>query len=294
MKISIVTWDCNFRENLHTIDSFCNQDYPKDEFEFIWVDFYSSNDHVREEIKKYSNAKLLTLNNPRDTKWHLGKCLNAGVEKCSGEILIIPDGDILVEPNLLKFIETQLNKNPKIVLYLQRYDEPKETSSKSSFSIEHLKKYSELSAPMNYGGCMSTFKKNFGLVKGYETHCAFTGPGASGRELYTRFHNAGLTISWAEEKFVYHPWHHSSGSTKHNLKETLTSARKNHPWILPHAGLEQSWIIQQRSLLKEKTTSEDNCNKYLSNIPKLKLSYYKLLSSFDSCLKNLSELLKIT
>ena len=35
-------------------------------------------------------------------KWHLGKCLNAAILESKGDLIVIPDGDIVVEENFLE------------------------------------------------------------------------------------------------------------------------------------------------------------------------------------------------
>ena len=40
MKISVVMIDGNFRENLFGADYFTRQDFPEDQYEVLWVDYY--------------------------------------------------------------------------------------------------------------------------------------------------------------------------------------------------------------------------------------------------------------
>ena len=62
MKISVVTWDASFRESFHTVDSFGQQNFPKNSYEFIWVDYYDNkNPILLNTINKYSNFRLLNL-----------------------------------------------------------------------------------------------------------------------------------------------------------------------------------------------------------------------------------------
>ena len=119
-KISVITWDGNFREKTHTIDSFCNPN-QKIQCEFIWVDYYSSNEIIKKSLSKYKNARLICLNNNSNTMWHLGKCVNIGAEEAKSDILVIADGDIVTEEELLENIIEQHKKNPELLLYHRRF-----------------------------------------------------------------------------------------------------------------------------------------------------------------------------
>ena len=187
MKISVITWDANFRENTHIIDFFVNQDFPECDFEVIWVDFYDSNDLAREKIAIYPNVRILTMQHAANIPWHLGKCVNAGVKSSSGELLIIPDGDIAVEQNFLTYVWQTHQEYRDLVLYFRRYDEPQQASCHlSCTSISYLKQQVKLNNPTNFAGCLSLGRRSFERIRGYETHDAFAGPGVNGRETYVR------------------------------------------------------------------------------------------------------------
>ena len=278
MKVSVIAWDGNIREYLHTIDFFAQQDFPQKEYEFIWVDFYNSNDNVRTEINKYKNFRLLTLNNPDNLQLHLGKCINEGVKQSKGETIVIPDGDICVENDLLSYIWKEHKKNKDQVIYFRRYDEKEKFScNKSRTEIEYLKEHCILQNPTNYAGCVSLSKKNFELIDGYETHDVFAGPGMNGKETYIRLRNAGLNIRWSKEKNIYHPWHPNTSlsSIKDIERKALKFAQVDFPWIIPYSGIKQSWISHCRELNLEFRANLIKCNEYLLNTPKIDMDYYR-------------------
>lgn len=276
MKISVITWDCNFREHLHTIRFFCEQNFDKNEYEFIWVDFYNSNDLVRKEIEKYSNAKLITLNNPEDTQWHLGKCINAGVKEAKGDLLIIPDGDIVVENDFLNYISNCCDEK-RLVSFFRRYDETQETSSSESrTNIEYLEKHTKLFNATNYAGCYSIRKEDFLSINGYEENGAFAGPGMNAMELYIRMRSAGYKIQWLDKK-IFHPWHENTGlsSIEMKKKELLALAKQHFPWIQPYSGLKQSWITFQREKLLISKADIVDSEKLLEKMPNINLEEFE-------------------
>jgi len=275
--ISVITWDANFRESLHTVDFFANQDIGVDQYEFIWVDFYNSNDNVREKISQHKNFRLIELGHGNEEQWHLGKCINAGVADAGGDLLVIPDGDIAVEEDFLSRVYRNHKDLEDIVIYHKRYDEPKQHSCEESRrSIEYLKTHTNLYNPTNYAGCLTISKNSLLAVNGYETHPAFAGPGINGIETYIRFRNAGYFIKWEPNLRIYHPWHPSSGSAGHNELELLREAKASYPWINPYAGLEQSWITHRRELLGEICADEAGCDQLLAEMPTLESIHNKI------------------
>ena len=286
IKISVITWDASFREHFHTVDFFGRQRYPKEKFEFIWVDFHKNdNPLLLEKISQYSNARILNLNNNRSEKWHLGKCINEGVRQSSGELLVIPDGDIAVDEDFLSYVWDQHQASDDLVMYFRRYDE-QETDKNSREDVASLKKVCKLSHPLNYGGCLTIRKEHFETIKGYETHPVFAGPGMNGMETYTRLRNAGLCIKWAKGKNIYHPWHTNtlgsgiSLAYKHEIK-CLRWAKAVFPWINP-GHFEQSWIVFCRERNLTYQANYDECNVLLKNIPDIDMDSYAKVEEFFS------------
>jgi hypothetical protein len=280
MKISVITWDADFRENTHTIDCFCQQDFPEGDFEFIWVDFFDSNNLVREKIGRYPHATLLPLKNLQDTPWHIGKCINTGVMSSSGKVLVICDGDIMVGRDFLSYVWQSHQNYEDLVVYFRRYDELEEDRvNQGSPTISYLKKKTQLMNPTNYGGCMTLKRKNFEIIRGYETHSAFSGPGCQSLETYTRLLNAGMAIQWARGKKIYHPWHANSGLPGHADGKALKFAQLDYPWIIPYAGIEQSWIVHCRKLSEDFIANTVACEKHLKEMPLIDLNYYSKFCS---------------
>lgn len=269
MKVSIITWDASFRESFHIIRFFNKQENSPVEYEFIWIDYYTPTQALENKIKGLKNFKAIGLGHNSDEKWHLGKCINAGVKHSTGDLLIIPDGDIVVEADFINYCLKEHSKIDSMALYFRRYDEPKEFSSANSQTdIEHLKQHSKITNPTNYAGCLTLKRSVFDAIGGYETHKAFSGPGMNGLDTYIRLRNMGVCIKWADYK-IYHPCHQSTGS---NLEDNvsnkiLRSLTSEFPWIKPYGGIAQSWIILMREFNLESKASEKKCDLYLKSLP---------------------------
>jgi hypothetical protein len=287
MKISVIAWDASFREKLHTIDSFCKQDYPTTDFEFIWVDFYDNNNpELLKKIDTYLNATLLNLKNSKDVTWHLGKCINAGVKAAKGDILVFPDGDIIVYKDHLKTIDKELTNQKDLVVYFRRWDELNDTHSIESYNETYLEQHTKLLNATNYAGCFALHRSAFQTINGYEESEVFAGPGANGKETYLRLRNAGFAIKWHDKK-IYHPWHTSTGSSDKKTDE-LIKISNYHNWLNPYCGIKQSWVLKNRELdvtFKANQGIIENYMKHVPNIDRLRIKQSKDTSKIKSVIK---------
>lgn len=291
MKVSIITWDANFRENLHTIDAFAQQKFDDSAYEFIWVDYYESNDAVRQKIDEYKNCKLVTLGYSSDEEWHLGKCVNAGVKESCGDVLIIPDGDILVDYDFIKNAFEWHEGRIDSISYYRRYDEPEKPALQAAgMNISDIARRTKLINPLNYAGCFSLNRRLFSELEGYEEHDIFSGPGMNAREFYIRARNSGASIRWGEGK-LYHPWHESTGVSSIEKKERmiLKRLRDSYPWLSPYSGVAQSWVAHCREMNLDVTANAIQVDEYLSHTPEINLDN---VETIDDITSKRNELLK--
>jgi hypothetical protein len=226
VRISVVMVDGAFRGKFHLIDYLENQTLPRDRYELIWVEYYSS---VREELASKKGVHIITLNMPDESRYHSSYCFNEGIRQSSGEILVIPDADVVVGPHFLETIAVEHEKHDEMVMYVPRWDEPEERH-RDEVSLEYLQKVCVFRNPFNYGSCLTVHKDWLLVINGYEQHEAFAGGlHANGLDLYTRFKNLGLAIKWHPTERIYHPWH----------PRTMVSG-ESYQW--------QSKIIERRAL----------------------------------------------
>ena len=186
--------DGQFREHTYGAEYFSKQDLPNEEYEVIWVEFYSK---VPESVRAQKKVKVITLNNPEERMYHSSWCFNKGIAEAKGDLIVIPDADQIVEANFLSSLLKIHSPYDRLVVYPYRYDEVKQGDLKS-LEIGELKQKCKLKNSLNYGGCLSVRKKWLLEINGYENHKIFeSGFHANGLDVYTRFKNLGLAIMWA-------------------------------------------------------------------------------------------------
>jgi len=272
LNISVITWDGNFRESFHTVDFFREQLFPQEEYEFIWVEYYSDvNPQLKERISLFKNARIICLGGKGE--WHAGKCLNEGIKQSRGKILVICDGDIAVEPDFLDTVWGAHNPINNLVLYFRRWDEP-ENGHELPIRLDHLQRICQLWNPTNYGGCVTIRRECIDYVHGYEEHPIFGGAGIISKELSTRLRNAGFPIMWHPTEKLYHPWHASTLRGTHKIKRN-----------------QQSWVIRCRDFSVDYVASIEQAGLYLDSFtPKIE----DLKSSIWSLWKKMKRLLRKT
>lgn len=204
MRISVIMIDGQFRENTFGAEYFSCQDFPKEEYEVIWVEFYS---RVPESVTANPSVKVITLNNPETVTYHSSYCFNAGIAAAKGELIVIPDADQIVKPDFLSTIYRLHEAYDRLVIYPYRYDEINQGVLKD-YTFEELDRKCMLKNPLNYGGCLTVRKKWLLEINGYEQHKILSsGFHANGSDMYTRFKNLGLAVMWTHDTKLYHPWH---------------------------------------------------------------------------------------
>lgn len=228
--------DGSFREGFHAIPAFTAQDMPRDDFEVIWVEYY---DRVDPAIAA-TDARVITLG--RQGEYHSSYCFNAGIEAARGELILIPDGDLVAKPHFLSSMWRLHRENPKLVTYNYRYNEPKDVH-RDDIDIAHLERTGVLTHPSNWGGCLGVRRHWLLEVNGYEMHPLFgTGDHGNDFDMYVRLKNLGLHVCWPPEPVLYHPWHPGTlaFAYTHRLQAMLTQDRAHRLTWLAYRGMDPS------------------------------------------------------
>lgn len=207
-RISVIMVDGRFREQFHAVDFFCDQTLPPDDYELIWVEYYDQVDpQLSTNIAKYPNARVVTLN--QTGNYHPSQCFNRGITEARGDLIVVPDADIVVERDFLAALLAEHEANERLVMYNYRYEELEgDHVPGRSATLEHLRPVCVLTNPNNFGTCLSVRKRWLLAINGYDLHPVFhTNFHANGRDVYMRLKNLGLQVMWHPALKCYHPWH---------------------------------------------------------------------------------------
>ena len=216
MDISVIMVDGGFREQIDGAKYFSDQDFPENRFEVFWIEYF---DKAHPELAGYPSVRTITLG--RTGTYHSSHCFNRGILEASGEILVIPDADVMVERSFLSTVYEEHRGDPELVLYFHRLCQSRDAHKALDRTLDTVKATSaiRLYGIENHGGCLSVRKKWLLEIDGYETHEAFAGGNhANGKDVYTRLKNLGLRIKWHPRRFLYHPWHPGTSGEGHDRK----------------------------------------------------------------------------
>ncbi len=238
-RISVIMVDGSFRESFHSIDFFADQSLPPHDYELIWVEYYDKvHPELAAKIAQHPNFRYITLN--RDGLYHSSYCFNRGILESRAELLVIPDADVVVEPDFLEQVWQSHQSNDRLAMYLYRYNEEK-NDHQDKVDLDHLRQVCQQMNPQNYGGCLTVRKTWLLEINGYEQHPIFeTAFHANGYDIYSRLKALGLHVMWHPTVKMYHPWHPNTShpSPHYELQQVITGYRARKLITLACEGLD--------------------------------------------------------
>lgn len=238
MMISVIMVDGGFRERYHAIDAFTSQTLGPDHYEMLWVEHFSSvSSALLEKVDVAPNARVIQLG--RVDEYHASRCFNVGIREAKGEVIVIPDADVMVERDFLDVLWRDHQENHHRVQYFYRFDEPKSASSGAA-DLKHLKAVCELRNATNFGGCLSVRKKWLEEINGYDEHPVFGGHfHANAYDVNTRLKALGLDVRWSPDRMLYHPYHPFTAvsSSNYQTQHRVIEHRATRRVTLPGEGL---------------------------------------------------------
>ena len=165
-KISIVMVDGSFRERYESIDFMAGQDMPTEDFELIWVEYY---DTIALDLQRRIDARpgFRAVALGRTGTYHSSYCFNHGIAEARGELVVIPDADVIAEPDFLQNVWRDHQASDRLVTYYHRHNEPKDKHT-DTIELDHLRAVCELTNPSNHGACLSVRRHWLDEINGYE------------------------------------------------------------------------------------------------------------------------------
>jgi hypothetical protein len=244
---SIVLWDCAFREFFHTLDSLATQTVDRNSYEVLVVEQRSkdlSESRIHElglrslqdrakELESRVNLRVIYLEQPVTTPYHLGRAVNAGLAECEGDIISVMDGDLLLPQHFLASLSNFHSTSPGSVANLfRRMAErpagvPKSDWTNQDFEFERvLEECADRndgipSTVSNKGPLISAERGIWEVVGGYDEHLIWsTGLSRLGQDVNTRMEVCtNRPSSTLDDCFAVHPWH-PMGFTRSSLRSS--------------------------------------------------------------------------
>jgi hypothetical protein len=194
--------DGGFRESFLPLESWRSQRLARDQYEIVWVEY---TDRVASPVAAMDDVRSFALG-LHDEPQVLARAYNEGIRRARGEVVVLPDADVVCEADLLETVLAEIRGDPEMVLYVLRLDQPRQHARRDG-DIEHLRATCSIRHTFNYGGCTAVARKWLVRMNGYEQLPFFAGYPYNGGDNYVRFKNMGLKIRWHPTQRVYHPWH---------------------------------------------------------------------------------------
>lgn len=252
MKISVVMVDGGFREYFHIINSLHSQTFPKEDYEVLWVEFYSE---VNANLKGKDGVKIITLGNLSNVEYHSSYCFNEGIRQSRGEVLVIPDADVMVEPTFLETVWKEHQTCNRLAMYFHRLNEPEDLHDiNKSYNLDYIKNLTRVTTTSNYGGCLTVRRKWLMEINGYEQHGIFgSGAHANGYDVNTRLKNLGLHIMWHPVERLYHPWHPGTetDSFRYKLQHLMVEYKASNLMTKTFQGIDSSMDSELPKILQQ-------------------------------------------
>jgi hypothetical protein len=231
-KVTIILLDWSCRESFHSLDYLGDQTVARDEYEIVWIEYYSRKASEIEgklnECKRLGMPpvvdKWIIMGMPEDVYYHKHLMYNIGMLASEGEIVVFCDSDAIFSPTFVESIERAFEEDRNIVLHV---DEVRNTDRRyypfNYPSIEQLMEKGCINwrsgkttglldkedplHTLNYGACMCALREDLIAIGGADEHIDYLGHICGPYELTFRLVNAGKREVWHQEEFLYHAWH---------------------------------------------------------------------------------------
>ena len=126
--VSIILLDWSCRESFHSLYYLNEQTALRDNYEIIWIEYYSRHSpEIEEKLREYERLgkpsvvdKWIVMEMPENVYYHKHLMYNMGIVASQGRIVTFMDSDAIVRPAFVKAIIKSFEKESNIVLHMDQ------------------------------------------------------------------------------------------------------------------------------------------------------------------------------
>ena len=222
-RLSLILLDWSVRESFHLLHYLRSQSVDRDQFEVIFIEFYS---RVAEPLKQFADEldSWVLLEMPESCIYHKHLMYNCGLAFAHGDIVVLCDSDAMVKDSFIETILGHFKDPDEIVLHLDQFRNMRRdlypfnypsfeevlgngcvnnVDGKTSGIVDRIDPLHS----RNYGACMCARRADLIGIGGADEHIDFLGHICGPYEMTFRLLNRGFKEVWNETEYLYHTWH---------------------------------------------------------------------------------------
>lgn len=232
-KVSLILLDWSVRESFHICHYLRNQTVPRDQFEVIVLEYYSTLSPALLQFEADFDT-IAALEMPKSSYYHKHLMYNIGFLLSKGDIIVICDSDAMAKPTFIESIIKEFEKDPNIILHIDQFRNNRKDMYPFNYpSFEDIigegcinwadgvttgiAATSDVLHRRNYGACFCCKRKDYIAIGGADEHIDYVGHICGPYELTFRLSNLGRKELWHRKEFLYHTWHPGSDGINNYL-----------------------------------------------------------------------------
>lgn len=232
-KVSLILLDWSVRESFHICHYLRNQTVPRDQFEVIVLEYYSTLSPALLQFEADFDS-IAALEMPKSSYYHKHLMYNIGFLLSKGDIIVICDSDAMAKPTFIESIIKEFEKDPNIILHIDQFRNNRKDLYPFNYpSFEDvigegcnnwidgittgIAATSDLLHRRNYGACFCCKRTDYIAIGGADEHIDYVGHICGPYDLTFRLSNLGRKEIWHRKEFLYHTWHPGSDGVNNYL-----------------------------------------------------------------------------